>query len=315
MPGKRILITGAAGFIGSHTVDRLLDDGHDVLGVDDFSSGKPGNLAEAGKSPRFALETADVAGTGVLDGLVKRYEPEVIVHLAALVSVPGGESDPRANFRLNVLATHEVCEAARRHAVRRILFASSAAVYGRCDSLPLRESSPTVPASQYGCAKRISEQLLASYGVSYGIESTRLRYFNVYGPRQDPASPYSGVVSIFCDRYRAGNTVTIFGDGRQSRDFVFVDDVARANAVAAASGKGINGEFNCCTGVASSLLDLVAVFEEAFPGVAAPAHAPDRCGDIRHSLGDPSAMRAALGFAPGTSLRDGLRVLMQSLSS
>ncbi|MEZ5324390.1 MAG: NAD-dependent epimerase/dehydratase family protein [Verrucomicrobiales bacterium] len=238
------------------------------------------------------------------------FQPESIIHLAALVSVPRAESEPVLNYRLNIQATQEICEAARSHQVRRIVFASSAAVYGECSDLPLAESAPTIPLGQYGSAKRISEQLLAGYHASYGIETVCFRYFNVYGPRQDPASPYSGVVSIFGDRYRAGKPVVIFGDGSQSRDFVYVGDVATANTLASTLESPTSGTFNCCTGISTSLLDLIDVLNERFPGVPKPGHEVARPGDIRHSLGDPSAITEALGFTPSTPFATGLRSLL-----
>ena len=274
MPGKRVLVTGAAGFIGSHTVDKLIADGHHVLGIDDISTGKEDNLSGVQKESRFDFATADVSASGAVASMVERYHPGTIIHLAALVSVPRGETEPGLNYRLNVQATHEICEAARCHRVPRIVFASSAAVYGECADLPLTESAPTIPVSQYGYTKRISEQLLESYHASYGIETICFRYFNVYGPRQDPASPYSGVVSIFSDRFRGRQPVTIYGDGTQSRDFVYVGDVAKANALAATFETPVSGTFNCCTGNSTSLLNLIAVLDRRFPGVPNPEHLP-----------------------------------------
>ncbi|MDA0812470.1 MAG: NAD-dependent epimerase/dehydratase family protein [Verrucomicrobia bacterium] len=310
MAGKRVLVTGAAGFIGSHTVDRLVADGHHVLGVDDLSTGTQENLSGILEESRFNFEKQDVSAPGAVASIVERYHPDTIIHLAALVSVPRGETEPGLNYRLNVQATHEVCEAARRHQVPRIVFASSAAVYGECAELPLAESAPTIPVSQYGYAKRISEQLLEGYRASYGIETVCFRYFNVYGPRQDPASPYSGVVSIFSDRFRVGQPVTIYGDGTQSRDFVYVGDVAMANALAATSETPIYGTFNCCTGESTSLLDLIAVLDRRFPGAPKPEHHPERAGDIKHSLGDPTAIQSALKFAPATPFAEGLGTLL-----
>jgi UDP-glucose 4-epimerase len=217
------------------------------------------------------------------------------------------------NYRLNVAATHEVCEAARLNGVKRIVFGSSAAVYGACDNLPLKETAPTIAISQYGAAKRISEQILASYGTSYGLDTTSLRFFNVYGPRQDPKSPYSGVVSIFCDRFLDGHAAKIFGDGSQSRDFVYVSDIAQLVALAATSPEPAVGIFNCCTGRPTSLLDLVAILGATIPGVPAPVHEPPRVGDIEHSHGDPSALEEAVGLKLDTPLAVGLEALVNSL--
>ena len=311
----RILVTGAAGFIGSHTVDALLARGARVLGVDDLSTGRPGNLADAKSADAFSFAECDVTVPGALDALVADFRPQAIVHLAALVSVPAGEEDPTRNFRLNVVATQNVAETARRHEVGRIVFASSAAVYGNAATLPLGEDIATVPVGQYGTAKLMSEKLLAGYACSYGISPICFRYFNVYGPRQDPSSPYSGVVSIFANRYRAGLPVTIFGDGEQSRDFIYVGDIARGNAAAALDLSLPGGVYNRCTGKAQSLLDLVAVLRRLYPDVPPPSHAADRAGDIRHSRGNPGAALSKLGLEARVPFDEGIARLLESLSA
>ena len=193
------------------------------------------------------------------------------------------------------------------------MFASSAAVYGNSTALPLAEDGATIPISQYGAAKLMSEQLLRAYATSYGISSICFRFFNVYGPRQDPNSPYSGVVSIFAERYISGQQATIFGDGEQSRDFIFVKDLAKAIAGAAADSNQPGGIYNLCTGRSSTLLDLVDILKEAYPGAPAVRFAEDRPGDIKHSLGDPAAARAGLAFEANTPFRDGIRALLDSL--
>jgi UDP-glucose 4-epimerase len=309
----KILITGAGGFIGSHTTDSLLAAGKQVIGVDDFSTGKRDNLAEAEKTGAFTLIEADITTPGTIAAAVAEHRPESIIHLAALVSVPAGEEDPAKNFRLNVVATQLVAEAAREHGVQRTVFASSAAVYGNSAALPLSEAGTTVPISQYGAAKLMSEQLLQAYATSYGISSICFRFFNVYGPRQDPKSPYSGVVSIFAEKFISGQQATVFGDGEQSRDFIFVKDLARALAAAATTPTQSDGIYNLCTGRSSTLLDLVTILREAYPKAPEPQFADDRAGDIKHSLGDPGAARQRLGFEAGTPFRDGIRALLDSL--
>lgn len=305
-----ILVTGAAGFIGSHTVDQLLEAGHRVAGVDSLRTGHRANLASALGSPRFHLHEADVAADGTLDALVGQVRPEAIIHLAALVSVQESLRDPDLNHRLNVHATHLVAEAARRHGVRRIVFASSAAIYGDATALPIRESADKAPISPYGAAKLASEAMLAGHAAAYGLTVRCQRYFNVFGPRQDPASPYSGVISIFARRYAAGQPVTIFGDGRQTRDFISVHDVARANVLAATRPDLPSGAANICTGRATSLLEVATVFGRAFPSVPGPRHEPPRAGDIVHSLGDPSAAAESLGFRAEVGVEAGLLELV-----
>lgn len=309
-----IFVTGAAGFIGSHTVDQLLAAGHTVTGVDNFRTGRQENLAKASREAggRFILHEADVSAPGVLDGLVAAAKPEAIIHLAALVSVQESMQDPALNFRLNVLAPQVVADAARAHRVRRIVFASSAAIYGDARELPIRESADKSPISPYGTAKLASETMLLGHGASFGITVRCLRYFNVFGPRQDPASPYSGVISIFERRYREGKPVTIHGDGRQTRDFISVHDVARANVIAATAENTSSGAANICTGRATSLLDVVRVFQKHYPAVAAPIHSAARAGDIIHSLGAPEVAAETLGFQARVSIEDGLKELIQT---
>jgi len=295
----KILITGAAGFIGSHTSDRLLADGHEVLGIDNFRTGHWRNLESAlWHDPRFALREADVAEAGVLDTVCAQFRPEAIIHLAALVSVQESIADPALNHRLNVEATEHVAAAAAKHGVRRVVFASSAAVYGDVRELPINEDAPKQPISPYGEAKLRSESiLLDSPAVVAGNCIVRCqRYFNVFGPRQDPASPYSGVISIFQKCYAEGRAPTIYGDGRQTRDFVSVHDVARANALAATRPDVSSGVANICTGQATSLLDIVRIFSAQYPAVPLPTFASARSGDIVDSVGDPARACAELSF-------------------
>lgn len=306
-----ILVTGAAGFIGSHTVDRLLVAGHRVVGADNFRSGRRENLERAKSADTFSFHELDVAVPGALAGLVARVKPDAIIHLAALVSVQESIENPELNYRLNLEATHFVAEAARQFSVPRIVFASSAAVYGNSTALPLREAAGGRPISPYGAAKLASETLLLGHGEAYGLIVRCHRYFNVFGPRQDPSSPYSGVISIFDRRYREGRPVTIFGDGRQTRDFVSVHDVAEANALAATKPGLRSGVANICTGRATSLLDLARIYASHYPRVSAPVLGPPRHGDIVHSLGAPEEARGALGFSAEVSVEEGLDELIR----
>jgi len=305
-----ILVTGAAGFIGSHTTDLLLAKGHSVLGVDNFRSGHRRNLAGALARPGFRLVESDVASADVLDRLVAEFQPVAIIHLAALVSVQESIRDPDLNHRINISATERVAAAALAHGVKRIVFASSAAIYGDTSDLPIREETEKTPISPYGFAKLHSEGILLGLNAR-GVTVRCHRYFNVFGPRQDPASPYSGVISIFERRYREGQPVVIYGDGSQTRDFISVHDVARANVIAATKSDIASGAANICTGQATSLLDVVGIFAAHYPAVAAPQFAPARAGDIVHSLGRPDRAQAELGFLAKVSVATGLAELIR----
>jgi UDP-glucose 4-epimerase len=306
-----IFLTGAAGFIGSHTADQLLAAGHTVTGVDNFRTGRRSNLANAVASPRFTLLELDLASSNPLAAHLASARPDAIIHLAALVSVQESMNDPALNFALNVQATQNVAEAARLHGVGRIVFASSAAIYGDATDLPIRETSEKKPISPYGAAKLASEAILLGHGAAFGLTVRCQRYFNVFGPRQDPASPYSGVISIFERRFREGKPVTIFGDGRQTRDFISVHDVARANVIAATKPDIISGAANICTGRATSLLQVTDVFRRHYPLAGPTLHASARPGDIVHSIGAPEIAAAELGFRAEVSVETGLAELIQ----
>ncbi|MES1194383.1 MAG: NAD-dependent epimerase/dehydratase family protein, partial [Opitutus sp.] len=219
------------------------------------------------------------------------------------------------NFELNLRATHLVAEAARTHGVARVVFASSAAVYGDAPALPLSERAGDLrPISPYGAAKLASESLLLGYAAACGFTVRCHRYFNVYGPRQDPRSPYSGVVSIFCEKLRAGASPTIFGDGEQTRDFIAVDDVARANVLAITAPQLNSGVVNICSGQATSLNRMVQILRGLIAGAPAAFHAPAKPADIRHSLGAPGLARAECGFAAEVSLEGGLAATLRHSS-
>ena len=306
-----ILVTGAAGFIGSHTVDQLLAAGHQVTGVDNFRTGHRANLAPGLESARFALREADVAAPGALAAVAGARPVDAIIHLAALVSVQESIANPELNFQLNLHATHLVAEVARVQRVPRVVFASSAAIYGDTTELPIREHAEKKPISPYGAAKLASEALLLGHAAAFGFVARCQRYFNVFGPRQDPASPYSGVISIFDRRYREDKPVTIYGDGRQTRDFISVHDVARANAIAATKPGLVSGAANICTGRATSLLEVVSVFRGEYNATAAPTHAAARTGDIIHSRGAAEEAARALGFRAEVSVEHGLQELVR----
>ena len=232
-----------------------------------------------------------------MQSLVAEFSPVAIVHLAALVSVPESMADPDLNTRLNFTATQRVAEAARQHGVRRIVFDSSAAVYGVGKG----------PISPYGTAKLASEKLLLGQAA---LSARCLRYFNVFGPRQDPRSPYSGVISVFARRFREGQRATVYGDGLQTRDFISVHDVARANVLAATRPDLASGAIDICTGRATSLRRLLELFGDLYPQSPPPEFGPARPGDIRSSVGDPSAARGELSFVAQWTVEEGLNELI-----
>ena len=220
------------------------------------------------------------------------------------------DKEPDLNFRLNLESTQRVAEAARTHGISRIVFSSSAAVYGDTEELPIREDSTTDPINLYGSAKRLSEQLLAGHAHTFGMTAVSLRFFNVYGPRQDPRSPYSGVMSIFADRFSRGLPVTVYGDGTQTRDSVSVFDVARAVASAATREEVGTGEYNISTGRAVRILDILEAFQKIYPDAPEPISELARPGEIQDSLGATKKAERALSFRSRVSLQDGIRSLI-----
>ena len=304
-----VLVTGAAGFIGSHSVEWLLARGCRVVGVDTLRTGRLENLAVARASPHFAWVQADAGDEAAMRALFECYRFDGVLHLAALVSVPESFREPALNYRLNLANADCIARLSLECGCKRLVFASSAAVYGAAATLPNHELALPQPQSPYAAAKLAAETMLLGYAASYGLEAVCLRYFNIYGLRQDPASPYSGVLSIFTDRFRQGLPVTVYGDGEQSRDFVAVQDVARANGLALLQTAMPSGRYNVCTGRAVSLNQVLAIYRELYPAAPATRYDEVRVGDIRHSLGDPAALRAALGYSAQISFEMGLREL------
>ena len=301
-----VLVTGAAGFVGSHTIETLLANGHRVTGVDNLRTGRKRNLRSVSNYPGWQFYEQDILDAESFHRVGRKTAPEVILHLAALVSVQQSMLDPELNFELDVRATHIVTEAAHLVSVRRLVFASSAAVYGEARALPLDETSPTEPLSPYGAAKLAGEVLVLGAGKTYGFESVCLRYFNIYGARQRVDSRYGGVVGRILTRLQHSKAPVIFGDGRQTRDFIHVKDVARANALAIGSTLRRNGVCNICTGRGTSVNELVENLRRMYGSPPAPAFESPRPGEIRYSEGDPARAREWYDFAPRITLAEGL---------
>jgi UDP-glucose 4-epimerase len=300
----RTLVTGGAGFIGGHLADALLARGATVRVLDNFSTGRRENVAHNLSNARYELIEGDIRDVATCARAVK--DVDVVFHQAALPSVARSIEDPIATDETNVGGTLKLLECARRAGVKRFIFAASSSAYGETEVLPKVETMPPMPLSPYAVSKVTGEHYLQVYARLFGMKTCALRYFNVFGPRQDPKSEYAAVIPKFCTALLAGVSPTIFGDGRQTRDFTFIDNVVEANLLAAS--KDVSGQvFNIACGERISLLELVSLLNELAGTNIAPRHAPSRPGDIRHSLADISLARRVLGFEPIVSVREGLR--------
>ncbi len=300
MAEARILVTGGAGFIGSNTVDLLLErGGYHVAVLDDFSTGKREQV-NAGAT----FYQADLRDGARVRQIAQIEKPEVIVHLAAQMDVRRSVADPVFDAQVNLIGLLNLMEAGRANGLRRVIFASSGgAAYGEQDAFPCDEDHPCRPVSPYGVAKLASERYLFFYKVQYGIDYAAMRYGNVYGPRQDPHGE-AGVVAIFCGRLLEAKPVTIFGDGEQTRDYVYVGDVARANLLALE--KSASGPFNIGTGMETSVNQLARQLADAIEVRIAPQYAAAKPGEQRRSVISPARAARELGWRPEVALREGL---------
>lgn len=287
-------MTGGAGFIGSNLADALVARGDEVLIVDDLSTGRQASVSAAAH-----LEVGDVRDGSWLDAIMAAHRPEVIFHLAAQIDVRRAAAEPGADARINVEGTVNVLAGAVRAGVRRLVFSSTGgAIYGDAEVIPTPESAPALPLSPYGQSKLAAEGYVALFGRLHGLSTVALRYANVYGPRQDPLGE-GGVVAIFCARARDGEQATVYGDGRQTRDFTYVGDVVEANLLAAGSEAG--EPLNVGTGTETSVLSLAGEL-----GDLRIAHAAERAGEVRRSCLDARRAAATLGWRARTRLGEGL---------
>ena len=304
----KYLVTGGAGFIGSHIVRTLLGQGADVRVLDNFSTGKRENLAglsEQFDGDRFDVLEGDLRDQAIVHAAVK--DVDIVFHEAAFVSVPESMEKPQECFDVNVAATVGLFDAARLAGVNRVVIASSAAVYGESDAWPLKETAPTQSLSPYAASKRTGEIYAQLYTQAFGLDVVALRYFNVYGPRQRPDSMYAAAVPIFVRRLLDGKPVTIYGDGGQTRDLIYVRDVVRANLVASEHPNAPGQVFNVCTGQETRLLDLLEVLFDLFPDVPEPVFAEPRVGDIYRSVGSPELTAKTIEFQAEVTLDEGLQ--------
>ena len=302
--GSRVLVTGGAGFIGSHLVDALLDGGAKVRVLDNLATGKLENLAHV--KERIEFVQADICDLGACQRACEGVD--FVFHEAALGSVPRSLEKPADSISVNVSGTCNVFTAARDQRVKRLVYASSSSVYGTSERLPKREGEEGLPLSPYALSKKMDEQLADIYARCYSMEIIGLRYFNVYGPRQDPHGAYAAVIPRFFAACRAGQAPTIYGDGQQSRDFTYVGDVVAAN-LSVLLGSGHSGEaFNVGAGGRTTVLDLARAISKATGFGGAPEHKPPRAGDVMHSIADTSRIFEAFGWRATTGLDAGIEL-------
>jgi UDP-glucose 4-epimerase len=299
----RALVTGGGGFIGSNLIDRLLRDGHEVRALDNFATGHRENLV--GSMDELDLIEGDIQSYERVHNAVRGCD--VVFHLAALPSVPRSIQDPLTSNASNVIGTLNVLLASRDEGVRRVVFASSSSLYGANPGLPKREDMATLPIAPYAVSKLAAEGYCRTFFNVYGLETVALRYFNVFGPRQDPLSQYSAVIPKFIGAALDGEPSVIHGDGEQSRDFTYIDNAISANLLAAMA-EGIGGEvFNVACGERTSLNALVAEIAEITGTQIESTHTDPRQGDVLHSLADISKAEELLGYEPSVDIREGLR--------
>jgi len=298
----RYLVTGGAGFIGSHTVDELVRRGHHVVVLDDLSAGREENLSQvAGKTKfiRGSITDLDTVRSAC-------HEVDYVLHLAARTSVPRSVKDPLETNRINVDGTLNVLVGAREAKVRRVVFAASSSAYGETPALPKVETMMPMPISPYGVSKLVGEIYAQVFGRIYGLENVSLRYFNVFGPRQDPDSPYSGVLSRFITALLDGASPVVFGDGEQSRDFTYVDNVVDANLLACEAPEVSGMLFNVGTGRRATLNQTLKLLEKIAGKPIRAKYDPPREGDILHSQADIELARKLLGYQPQVGFEEGL---------
>lgn len=302
------LVTGGAGFIGSHLVETLLQQGHRVRVLDDFSTGRRGNLhAVAG---RIELVEGSVVNRGIVGDAI--HGIDWIFHLAALPSVQRSVEEPLPTHEACATGTLCVLDAARRAGVRRLVYAASSSAYGDIPGAVRSENDPVAPISPYGTAKLAGEQYCRCFTRTYGLETVRLRFFNIFGPRQDPTNPYTGVIALFIAAMSAGRQPLIYGDGHQSRDFTYVENAVQALLKAAEAPEAVGKVYNIGSGGRTDLLGLVDYLNELLGSALQPLFGPARAGDIRHSEADISLARKELGYEPAVSVREGLRRTLEA---
>jgi len=296
------LVTGGAGFIGSNLVDELLKRGAHVRILDNFSTGREDNVAEF--ASRVELVRGDVRDEDAVETAVKGVD--YVLHQAALASVPRSIADPTSNNQVNAQGTLNILLAAKKHGVKRVVYASSSSLYGDSEVLPKVESMTPNPKSPYAVAKLAAEYYCRVFGELYGVPTVSLRYFNVFGPRQDPNSQYSAVIPLFVKALLEGKSPNIYGDGEQSRDFTFISNVVNANLLACEASVTGARVYNIACGGRYTLNQLFAALRHRIGGNIEPVYGPPRAGDVKHSLASIERIQKELGYQVGTSFEEGI---------
>jgi nucleoside-diphosphate-sugar epimerase len=310
----KVLVTGGAGFIGSHTVDALLSEGSEVWVLDDLSTGSLRNLRRWKGNRKLHISKNSLLQTKLVEAVVKRVD--AIVHLAAAVSPHLSVRRPEVTNEVNVSGTLNVLRAAQKNGVKRFVFASSASVYGDQTVLPIGEDNPLHPLTPYGASKLAGEKYCEAFFRTYGLSTVSLRYFNVYGERQKGDNPYSAVIAKFAHHLSRGLRPSVYGDGEQERDFVYVSDVVGANLQALRTSNGIGDAFNVAGGHATTINQLFSVLAELFGKTdLRPIYTEARPSDIRQSYANMARSRTVLGFEPKVELKEGLKLLLDSIST
>ncbi len=306
---KTILVTGGAGFVGTHAVPKLLEKGYQITVLDNLSTGKKENLTQAFAHPNFNFVRGDIRDAATADEACR--DADAVVHLAAQIDVAASVADPATTNDINVNGTLTMLQAAAKAGVHRFILASSTAVYGDAAHLPVKEETPLKPISPYAASKAAAEAYCNAFAGSFGIETAALRFFNIYGPKNEN-SPYSGVITKFMRQARKGEVLTVEGDGEQNRDFIHITDIAKA-LVLAVEAKNLRCEtFNVCTGAPTSVNHLADAIGEVLGKRLLVKHGPARVGDIRFSYGDGSRAAEKLEFKSNISISKGLRLLNES---
>ena len=305
---RNVLVTGGAGFIGSHLVPQLLEKGHKVTVLDNLSTGKLENLEGVLDHPKFMFQRRDILDKTIPKEVFDGFDS--IIHLAALIDISASVADPRQNHEVNVDGTFNMLHEAIKHNVKKFVFASSTAVYGDAKTLPLQENIALRPISPYAASKVAGEAYCSAFASCFGLETIALRFFNIYGKRSEN-SPYSGVITKFLQKIIKGRVLTIDGDGKQTRDFIHVSDIVKA-VILALEHEGLKGEvFNVCTGVPTSINQLAATLKRVTGKNPNVKYGPARLGDIRSNYGDPAKAAENLGFKASVDLTKGLQMLFE----